>query len=502
MYCFQLYILTILQLGVYASQSPHIVFIVADDLGWNDVGFRNPAIKTPNINRLANNGVVLNQSYVQPWCSPSRSAFLTGYYPFHNGLQHGVIHDTQPYGLPLNRTTLPQHLQALGYRTSMIGKWHLGFCNWSYTPTSRGFDHFYGYYSGAEDYFTHVQGREGHVHGLDFRDDRDAVWDQQGIYSTYSYSKRVTEVIIKHNQSHPLFLYMAFQSTHSPLQVPKVYENMYRNINNQSRRIFSGMATAMDDTIGNITAALEKSGMMNDTVIIFTTDNGGPVIHGANNWPLRGAKTTIWEGGTRGSAFIHGQRLKKTQYVNNELIHAVDWLPTIVAMAGGTAAKLDSDLDGVNQWPTVNTGSPSARNEFVYNIDDVKRNGAIRVGDYKLIVGNPGKFSDWYPAPSSTGNVNNTVTGGEYFRNIDWIYSEDEDNEIEDFERPLKRQLFNIRDDPTEHHDLSASMPAMVEQLYQRLQAYNRTLVPALDPPPNPRSNPKYWAGVWSPGWC
>ncbi|KAL5008803.1 hypothetical protein ScPMuIL_014384 [Solemya velum] len=155
--------------GHSTASRPHILFIVADDLGWNDVSWHNPQMITPNLEKLAKNGVILNSSYVQPVCSPSRNCFMSGYYPFHTGLQHAVIHNWQANYLPGNLTTLPQKMKDLGYSTHMIGKWHLGFCDWKYTPTFRGFDSFLGFYSGAEDYYTHMQGilGYGHTHTTD-----------------------------------------------------------------------------------------------------------------------------------------------------------------------------------------------------------------------------------------------------------------------------------------------------------------------------------------------
>ncbi|XP_013414346.1 arylsulfatase B isoform X1 [Lingula anatina] len=378
------------------SKKPNIIFIVADDLGWNDVGWNNPSMQTPHMNYLAEKGVVFNQSYVLPVCTPSRAAMLTGYYPFKIGLQHGVIKDKEPMGLPLDFTLLPQELKKLGYDTHMIGKWHLGFCKWEYTPTFRGFDSFYGFYNGAADYYTHVQGAAHKVAGLDFRNNTKVVMDQRGIYSTDSYVNRAKEMIKYHNRSRPFFLYLPFQSVHSPLQVPKKFEALYAHIQDHDRRVYSGMVTAMDDAIGRIHQILKEYKMLRNTLIVFTTDNGGAPHHGGSNWPLRGAKTTLWEGGTRAVTFAYGSMLKKTGYVSDQLIHAVDWFPTFITAAGG---KPNLKMDGVNQWRMLRFGQPSRRKEFVYNIDDVKFSAGIRFGNYKLILGSPGKYSTWYPQP-------------------------------------------------------------------------------------------------------
>ncbi|KAI8515755.1 hypothetical protein Bbelb_065680 [Branchiostoma belcheri] len=165
--------------GSKNTTQPHIVFIVADDLGWNDVGWHNPDVKTPVLDQLAHDGVILNQTYVNYVCTPSRTAFMTGYFPYHVGMQHMAMLPAQPSAVPSHFPFLPEKLKELGYATHVVGKWHLGFCNWNYTPTYRGFDSFYGFYNGQDDYYKHtVQG------GLDLRDDKEVVKTKDGEYST------------------------------------------------------------------------------------------------------------------------------------------------------------------------------------------------------------------------------------------------------------------------------------------------------------------------------
>ncbi|CAH1795740.1 unnamed protein product [Owenia fusiformis] len=311
-----LFLVSMLQLCY--SKPPNIVFIVADDLGWNDVGWRNEQVLTPNLDKLAREGVILNSSYVQPVCTPSRNAFLTGYFPFHTGLQHFVIFPPQPYGLPLKFTLLPERLRKLGYDTHMVGKWHLGFCKWEYTPTYRGFDTFLGYYNGEEHYFSHDYTYQNKK-GFDLRNNTKPLREATGDYSANIYATRAIEILENHNKSKPLFLYLPFQSVHAPLEVPERYKDLYPAVKTQARRTYLAMVSALDEAVGNITDTLKKYGYMDDTLIVFTTDNGGPVNWGANNWPLRGAKVTLWEGGTKASAFVHGPMLKKRGYTNTGL---------------------------------------------------------------------------------------------------------------------------------------------------------------------------------------
>ncbi|XP_022329100.2 arylsulfatase B-like [Crassostrea virginica] len=466
-------------LSTVLAKPPHILFIVADDYGWNDVGFRNPDVITPNIDKLARSGMILDSSYVMPVCTPSRNSFMTGHYAYKSGLQHLVILPQQAACAPLNYTFLPQKLKELGYATHAIGKWHLGFCKWECTPTYRGFDSFYGYYNGAEDYYSlSVAG------GKDFRDNKTPV-NATGEYSTYLYARRAKSIIMEHNVSQPLYLYLPFQSVHEPLQVPDKYSNMYAKVKTKSRRTYLGMVTAMDEAIGNITETLKKKGIFNDTLIIFTADNGGWTTYGGNNYPLRGGKATVFEGGTRATAFVTGAGIQKSNYVYPGIIHAVDWMPTVLSAAGGSP---DPNMDGIDQWDSLRTAGESKRSEFIYNIDDLKPeicgHAAIRMGDYKLIDGYPGFYQGWYKPDQVDHRHYEELTVNETRPFID------------------KLMLFNLKDDPNEHVDLSKKHPDIAAKLKGRLEEYHKQIVPANFPENSKSSAPENYGGFWTPGWC
>ncbi|XP_060588766.1 arylsulfatase I-like [Ruditapes philippinarum] len=477
------------------KQPRHIVFIVADDLGWNDVGFHNPDMKTPNIDKLARQGVILNISYVQSVCTPSRHSFMTGVYPFKAGLQH-VITAEQPVCSPLSMQFFPEKLQKLGYSTHMIGKWHLGFCNLECTPTRRGFDSFLGYYNGKEDYYNKTT-----LNGIDFNDGIKAI-PADNRYSAYVYAERAKHIISNHNETKPLFLYLPFQSVHEPIEVPKRFEDMYKHIVNDDRRKFSGMVSAMDEAIGNVTQALTDNGLIEDTLFIFTSDNGGWTDHGGNNYPLRGGKITIFEGGTRAAAFVSGSGIKKKGSTYEGIIHAVDWHPTILSAAGSSDDNIDESIDGLDQWQAISHGTESARNEFVYNLDEsllsINGHAAIRVGDFKLISGYPGPYQGWYkPAQESKGKgsrdvsvqQNDYVTIG--YKDLDRLNSTWSGD-----------GLYNLKDDPTEHNDLSKELPDVVIKLKAKLDEYRKAYVKPNSPKNDDKSNPKYHGGHWMPGWC
>nr|KAG5696970.1 hypothetical protein BaRGS_008432 [Batillaria attramentaria] len=463
--------------AVLASK-PNIVVILADDLGFSDVGWRNPALHTPTLDRLAREGVILNQSYVQPSCSPSRAALMSGRYPFHLGMQHRVVSAAHAQFLPDDQPILPQTLKSLGYATHIVGKWHLGFCNWKYTPTYRGFDTFYGFYNALEDYFNHT----GHADAYDFRDGTEVDWTAVGHYSTHLFADRAVSIIRNHNPSQPLFLYLSFQAVHGPLQVPQYYREQYcSHINDTDRQIKCGMIAAMDEAVANVTHVLEQQGLADNTFLLFSTDNGGPVNEGgSSNWPLRGSKTTIWEGGTRAVAFMHAPNLlQKSGYTYDELIHVVDWYPTFVEAAGGSSL---SNIDGVSQWHNLVRGSHGPRTEFIYNIDEVYNTSAIRQGRFKLVQGHLTGPNGWFPPPEMT---NETTTKVHTNHNNEPAY-----------------QLFNLNRDPEERNDILDTHHEVFQQMKARLDEYRKSLVPANLPSRSHQADPSNFHGVWSPGWC
>eukprot|EP01105_Mastigella_eilhardi_P005255 TRINITY_DN16_c0_g2_i1.p1 TRINITY_DN16_c0_g2~~TRINITY_DN16_c0_g2_i1.p1 ORF type:complete len:362 (-),score=92.60 TRINITY_DN16_c0_g2_i1:796-1827(-) len=314
-----------------AAAKKHIIFVFADDLGWNDVGYHqvlgqttNVPFSTPNLDALAASGVKLENYYTQPLCSPSRGALMTGRYPSHTGIGPMVISMQKGYGLPPSEVIIPKRLKEVGYATHMVGKWHLGYCDHRYYPTSRGFDTWFGYSSGMQDYWTHVSGDYSNNPknaGYDFDIGKagsavELVLPKSkynGTYGLYAHIAEAVSVIKDHGKNHadtPMFMYLALQAVHDPLEVPEKYMTQYETaITNKNHRIYAGMVTAMDEGVGNVTKALKESGLWDNTVLIFASDNGGPWLATANNYPLRGQKATNWEGGIRASAFLTGVQL-------------------------------------------------------------------------------------------------------------------------------------------------------------------------------------------------
>ncbi|XP_043984027.1 arylsulfatase I [Gambusia affinis] len=480
------------------QQPPHIIFIMTDDQGFNDIGYHSSDIRTPVLDKLAADGVKLENYYVQPICTPSRSQLITGRYQIHTGLQHSIIRPRQPNCLPFDQVTLPQRLQQLGYSTHMVGKWHLGFYKKECLPTRRGFDTYLGSLTGSMNYYTYESCDGPELCGFDLHEGELVAWRHRGKYSTHLYTQRVRKILAAHDPlSQPLFIFLSFQAVHTPLQCPQEYIHPYKELENVARRKYAAMVSIVDEAVRNITYALRKYGFYQNSVLIFSTDNGGQPLSGGSNWPLRGRKGTYWEGGVRGLGFVHSPLLRRKRRVSKALVHITDWYPTLVGLAGGNES-LTEGVDGYNVWEAISEGKESPRFEILHNIDPLynyARTGSlqkgfgiwntaiqasIRTGDWKLLTGDPG-YGDWIPPPILPGFPR------EYWN-------------LERHIKPRKSVwLFNVSGDPYERFDLSEQRPDVVKELLARLVYYNRTAVPVRYPSEDPQADPQLNGGAWGP---
>jgi arylsulfatase A-like enzyme len=452
--------------GVWSAESaprPNILYILADDLGWADVGFHGGEIKTPNLDGLAASGARLEQFYVQSVCSPTRAALLTGRYPMRLGLQVGVVRPWAQYGLPLAERTLPQALQEAGYATVITGKWHLGHFDPAYLPTRRGFGQQYGHYNGAIDYFTHM--RDG---GLDWHRSDQALIEEG--YSTHLIAQEAIRVLESHDLTSPLFLYVPFNAVHAPHQVPAEYLPPYASFS-EPRRTYAGMVSALDEAVGRIVTQLEKMGLRDNTLIIFHSDNGGPspgVV--TSNGPLRAGKGTLYEGGVRVAAFATWPGHIAPGAVVDQPLHVVDWYPTLLGLAGASLQQA-APVDGRDIWPTVSAGKPTPHEEILLNATPTA--GAIRVGSWKLVINGKREHNDGRdPATGQLvgGNpTENTVT-----------------NEV--------IELFDLTQDPYEKRNLAGQHPEKVRELRMRYDALaNQAVTPQVAPVAPGFRSPKVW---------
>uniref|UniRef100_A0A3Q2XKH3 Arylsulfatase family member J n=1 Tax=Hippocampus comes TaxID=109280 RepID=A0A3Q2XKH3_HIPCM len=421
-------------------------------------------------------------------------------YQIHTGLQHSIIRATQPSCLPLDNVTLPQKLKQAGYSTHMVGKWHLGFYKRGCLPTRRGFDSFFGSLLGSGDYYSHYKCEGPGMCGYDLHEGEEAAWEQdRGLYSTLMYTQKAVGILANHNPSKPLFLYLAYQAVHSPLQVPSRYLERYKGIVNPHRRKYAAMVSCLDEAVRNLTLALKRYHYYDNTVIVYSSDNGGQPLVGGSNWPLRGSKATLWEGGIRAVGFVHSPLLAKKGTECRSLVHISDWFPTLVTLGEGTLDE-DLNLDGYDVWEAISEGLPSPRQDILHNIDPIyvkAKNGswkagyglwntavqaALRVGHWKLLTGVPG-YSDWVP-PQTFNTQRLTLRW--HSERVRW-------------DRGKSLWLFNITSDPYERVDLSQRYPHVVKKMLMRLVQYNKTAVRVHYPAKDLRSNPQYNDGVWGP---
>ncbi|XP_072160938.1 arylsulfatase B [Bemisia tabaci] len=532
------------------SNQPHIIFIIADDLGWNDVGFHGSnQIPTPNIDALAYNGIVLDRHYTQPCCTPSRAALLTGKYPIRMGLQGLPIAAGHADGIPLNETLLPEYLQKLGYVTRLIGKWHVGSSTTSMTPSKRGFHSHFGYYNGFVSYKSGIH-RAENISGFDaYRNLVRSKHEVEGQYLTDVYTKEAVRTITSHgNPSTPLFLVISHLAPHTGaagvLEVRDEAENSkkFGHISDPARRLYAGVVEALDSSVGAVVEALSSKNMLQNSVIIFISDNGGPTIdpvwgHGntASNWPLRGLKMSPFEGGVRGVAVIWSALFKNLRWTSSAYMHITDWLPTLYSAAGGDASSLEG-LDGTDQWDfLLDVTQADPKNEFLVNINEDLNDWAVVKNEWKLIHVNtstPFSFSQLYYGEHGRNRTEYSlkmVTDSPTSKNLrkdqpfGKLWDEYMDrrstlditrtmlcaeriaaSETSDPFFPRDRCsgapcLFNIHQDPCEFDNVAEDNPEIVEEMLHQLEGYRSGSVKIQNHPFDPASDPEKWGGWWAP---
>lgn len=415
------------------SRQPNIVYIVADDLGWADVGYHHLSpIRTPNIDKLVSEGVELDRFYGCPVCSPSRACLMTGRSPMRYSMIYCVVRPWATYGVPPDERVLPEAFHDAGYQTWMVGKWHLGQWNRKLVPNQRGFDHFYGFLTGAIDYFKHT--RYG---GVDWqRNGKTLV--QQG-YSTDLFADEAVNLIQNRDRSRPFFLYLPFNAPHGPLEAPAELIQTYSGIRDRKRRTYAAMVTSLDAAIGRVVKALEASGASQNTILLFHGDNGGQTHKGAVNLPLRAGKSTCFEGGIRVPAFLHAPGRIAGRQRSEQVLTNLDVFPTLAAAAGITPGNT-LPFDGRNMWPALNSGKRMPREDLFFAIGE---RGvwahAIFHGPWKLV--------------------------------LEKRQADQRQNEAESSENAF---LFRIEEDPYEHHNLAPGHPEVVMDLTARIRAWGR----------------------------
>lgn len=421
--------------GLRAAERPHIVYILADDLGWKDTGFHGATLRTPNLDKLAEGGAMLNAFYAQPLSSQTRAAALTGRYPMRYGLQTGAIVAATQFGLPAEERTLAQALKEAGYRTAFLGTWQLGHAKPEFWPTKRGFDSFYGSLSGA------VPARVSKAGKLDWRRNEKPVQDDG--YVSALLAREAASIIDKHDDKAPLFMMVAFNAPANSQNPPKEWLDKYADVADAERRAYAASVSALDAAIGEIVAALDKRKLLERTLIVFHSDNGGGVAtrvptgesdaltKAADNAPFREGRGSLYEGGVRAVALAHWPGQIKPKSMLADPAHVVDWYPTLLKLAG-VSVEQKRKLDGMDLWPMLAQNQRSPHADLLLDVEDFR--GAIRVGEWKLIV-------------------HSTL--------------------------PMRIELFDVANDPEEVDNRAEAYPDRVKDMLAKLNAYAYDMMPA-----------------------
>ena len=416
-----------------AQQKPNIVFILSDDAGYADFGFQgSKEFKTPELDKLANESIQFTQAYVSAAvCGPSRAGILTGKYQQRFGFEENNVPGymsisclaDDDMGLPLDQTTIADHLKKQGYKTALFGKWHQGNAD-RFHPTKRGFDEFYGFRGGARSYLPYDK------NNLLTRNE-DKLEQGFGNFSEhkgYLTDELANEAIsfINRNKENPFFIYLSFNAVHTPMEATAEDLAKFPNLKGK-RKTLAAMTLAMDRAIGKVVSALRTQGLRNNTLIVFTNDNGGPSdSNESDNSPLSGTKANHLEGGIRVPFLMSWPNQLKNIKNYNSPISTLDLFPTFLTVAGGNTNEIKG-LDGVNLIPYLKGENTEAPHEFLYWKKENR--GAIRNQDWKLI-----RFPD----------------------------------------RPA--ELYYIKEDISETNDLATQYPEKVKELYKQLFTWELTL--------------------------
>lgn len=416
--------------GRSSIPAPNIVLIMADDLGWGDVGFNGGEFQTPAIDRLAEEGVKLDRFYTYPACTQTRGALISG----RRMRTVGLLEPMPPWtdaGLPLDIATLADRLRGHGYATWKIGKWHLGDHYVEQAPNARGYDHFYGHLGGEINYDTHV-----FASSLDWQRNGETIVEEG--YSTHLLTREAVSLLETHPAGEPFFLDLSYNAPHTPLQAPTSALQKYEYISDPKRRRYAAMVSEMDQGIGEVIESILQREDAENTVIIFMSDNGGSLKHGASNGALRGGKASHYEGGIRVPAVIWWPSVIDPA-VMAQVVSVHDLMPTILKLAGSPSISLRSYV-GLNIWPAV------------AHQEEIKRDQPIVFA--LMMPGGPRKKSR-YSASILKGDwkLIENMTFDRRAQSQDQRYT------------LVSRELFNLSTDPLEKQNLFESHPDMARLL-------------------------------------
>ena len=465
----------------FAGSQPNVIIMLADDLGWADVGYHSGDIETPSLDRLAAEGVRLDRFYTTPICSPTRAALMTGRNPIRLGVAYAVILPWDTNGIHPDEYFLPEAFLEAGYQTAMVGKWHLGHAQQTYHPNERGFEHFYGHLHTEVGYFSPFSNQGG----TDFQ--RNGVTIDDEGYETFLLGDEASRYIRKRDKDKPFFLYMPFLAPHTPLEAPDDLIEKYADIETDlpparsqqtdgtrtmsrlmmresARPMYAAVVDAMDQAIGQVLTTLDEEQISDETIVLFFSDNGGAAysVGGANNAPLRGGKGETFEGGIRVVSLLRWPDQLAAGGKMESIMTVMDVFPTLMDAAGIEPGP-HYPWDGRSLWPAIKDGKQQPRQDDVFFVSETPIYGQIMTTVF----------------------------------NEEWkLVQEIQQDQLTISVTP---HLFNIKDDPNEYINLAAEHPDVVVAMSQRALEW-RALYPIsgtrsqLVAPPGWRA-PLDWAG-------
>ena len=465
------------------EKKPNIIIFLVDDLGWADISLRGAPFSTPNMDSIFNEGITLNRFYTTPICSPTRAALMTGRDPMRLGVSYSVIMPWMNNGIHPNEHFMTQSFKSGGYQTAIIGKWHLGHSQEIFHPNSRGFDHFYGHLHTEVGYFPPF----ANLGGVDFQ--RNGITIDDKGYETYLLADEATRWIKERDKSKPFFLYMPFIAPHSPLDAPDKLISKYKDLKDtrkltrsksidrsrklssqrkSARPVYAAVVEALDQGIGTVLKTLKDEGLEEETIILFSSDNGGATYAGggADNFPLRGGKGDTYEGGIRAIAAIQWKGVLKSGTSLEQIMTVMDVFPSL-----SNAAKVKmqnmKEISGRNMWPAISEGKKLDLAGDIFFASETPN-----YGEFHTTVFN----ENWKLVQVITSSL---------------------------LEVNVENQLFKISQDPNEYNNVASAHPKLVQSMAEKIRRW-RALHPIsgvrseLVPPPGWRA-PKDWTSYTIP---
>eukprot|EP00933_Yihiella_yeosuensis_P078551 TRINITY_DN900_c0_g1_i1.p1 TRINITY_DN900_c0_g1~~TRINITY_DN900_c0_g1_i1.p1 ORF type:complete len:564 (-),score=95.99 TRINITY_DN900_c0_g1_i1:369-2060(-) len=503
---------------------PHVVLFLVDDWGWNNVGYHRPnnsEVVTPNIDALVKEGIELDRHYTYHYCSPSRSSLQSGRLAVHAAfgqddplLVNPADPDTGFNGIPRNMTGIAEKMRTAGYRTHMTGKWDAGMATWEHTPMGRGYETFFGYFHHANDYWTQrLSDAELHPdicgNMVDLWNTTGPARDRNGTaYIEEMFTENSLRILDQHDPAEPLFLFHSFHLMHTPLQIPAAWENAFLFLENDVQRKYAAMTSYMDHVIGQIVRKLKMKNMWDNTLIVVSSDNGGPTYNlphsigpgAANNRPLKGGKMSDWEGGVRVNAFVSGGvvPVSKRGSKFEDYVHMADWYTTFCTLAGvdptDDRAKQAGlpPVDGIDHsgllFGDLKAGSGKRR-----EIHHSAR--ALTKDSWKLIAGGMIDLE-----MLQRDNYSDALNfGGDIIPYDDYVTGYEAPEEmLRGAKNCSSGCLYDVMEDPFEFFDVASEYPEVVREMKKRLTELNHGILHTYRGKPSPAGCSK-WKGFYGP---